>query len=116
MSDLEDQLEFQMRAINLSPEKEYRFHPVRKWRADFAFPDEKVLIECEGGVWGVGKKRGRHIRGEGFRNDCIKYNEAALCGYVVLRFTSDLISSGKALDMIEMVLLSRKNLFADILT
>lgn len=30
--------------------KEYRFHPHRRWRADYALPDAKVLIELEGGL------------------------------------------------------------------
>ena len=35
-------------------EPEYRFHPVRRWRFDFANPEYKVAIEFEGGIWAAG--------------------------------------------------------------
>lgn len=69
-------------------EREYRFHPKRKWRADFAHPRALVLIEVEGGTW----THGRHNRGAGYRGDCIKYNHAALLGYRVFRFTADMLT------------------------
>ena len=92
-----DELELQMRAVGLSPEKEYRFDMMRRWRADFAFPDAKMLVEFEGGVY----SQGRHTRGKGFENDCEKYNTAALLGFRVLRFTASQVKSGVALNMIE---------------
>ena len=84
-SQLEEELLFQMKAYNLPvPEREYRFHDVRRWRFDFAYPDHKVGIECEGGTWA----KGRHTRGSGFAKDCEKYNTASMMGWTVLRFTS----------------------------
>lgn len=68
----------------VEPEFEYRFYPERKWRFDVAWPQYGVAIEWEGMVWGKG---GRHQRPEGFAKDCEKYNEAALLGWVVLRYT-----------------------------
>lgn len=65
------------------PVLEYRFHKKRKWRFDFAFLDEKIAIEYEGGVWGGGA----HIRGKHFNSDSEKYNEAAMMGWTVLRYT-----------------------------
>jgi very-short-patch-repair endonuclease len=62
--------------------EEYRFHPTRKWRFDFAWPAQKVAVEVEGGVYG----RGRHVRPAGFIADCEKYNTAAHDGWLVLRF------------------------------
>lgn len=63
------------------PEQEFRFHPLRKWRADFALPDRRVLIEIEGGAF----SRGRHTRGTGFANDAEKYLAATLAGWTVIR-------------------------------
>lgn len=70
------------------PKREYRFHPVRKWKFDFAYPERMVAVEAEGGVF----SGGRHTRGMGFVNDCEKYNMAVLMGWKVLRYTSKDIS------------------------
>ena len=100
-SDLEETLAFQIRVAGLpAPEREYRFHPVRKWRFDFAWPAVKVAVEAEGGTY----SRGRHTRGAGFADDCIKYNEAALLGWTVLRFPGKEILAGRALDTLERAL------------
>ncbi len=68
---------------------EYKFHPARKWRFDYAFPDILVALEVEGGVW----TGGRHTRGKGFMGDIEKYNEAALLGWKVLRCVPDTLVS-----------------------
>ena len=100
-SELEATLEFHMKAAGLLvPVCEYRFHPPRKWRFDFAWPFEKIAVECEGATW----TQGRHVRGAGFEDDCIKYNQAALDGWTVRRFTSGMIKSGNALNQIESAL------------
>lgn len=65
------------------PVPEYRFHPRRKWRADYAWPLQRVIVEVEGGIW----TQGRHTRGAGFLADMAKYNAAALLGFHVLRYT-----------------------------
>ncbi len=89
-----------MKAVGLSPEREYLFARPRKWRADFAFPDSKLLIEFEGGVF----VEGRHTRGAGFVADCEKYNAAAVLGFTVLRFTDKHVRQGTALATIEKAL------------
>lgn len=63
--------------------QQYAFHPTRKWRFDFAYPEHKIAIECEGGVW----RGGRHNRGGGFIKDTEKYNAATVMGWRVLRYT-----------------------------
>ncbi|RME56847.1 hypothetical protein D6779_09890 [Candidatus Parcubacteria bacterium] len=78
------------------PDREYRFHPERRWRFDFAWPTKKVAIEVEGGTW----TNGRHSRGNGFENDCEKYNEAAILGWTVLRFTTRQVKRGIAIDTV----------------
>ena len=60
---------------------EYRFHPTCEWRFDFAVPAARVAIEVGGGIW----NGGRHFREEGWRRDLEKYNEAAACGWLVIR-------------------------------
>lgn len=97
-SKLEKDLLSQIEAVGLPmPEGEYKFHPFRRWRFDFAYPSKKIGVECEGGTW-IG---GRHTSGSGFAKDCEKYNNAAILGWTVLRFTGTMIDNGEAISMIE---------------
>lgn len=85
------------------PTREYRFHQVRLWRFDLSFPRYHVAIEREGGTW----TRGRHVRGKGYANDCLKYSEAAVLGWIVLRLTSDMLTRkerGASLDLVRRAL------------
>lgn len=67
----------------LMPLQNYRFHPSRKWAFDFAWPDQRVAVEIEGGTM-VG---GRHTRAGGYEADCEKYNAAVTMGWRVFRYT-----------------------------
>lgn len=89
----------QLRAVGLDVglERELVFHPTRKWRFDFAWPREKVALEVDGGVF----TGGRHTRSTGFQEDCVKFNEAALLGWSVLRVTTTHVGSGVALRWVE---------------
>lgn len=78
-------------------EREYRFHPKRKWLFDFAWPNARVALEVEGGVW----TRGRHTRGAGFLADIEKYNAATLDRWRVFRCTPDTLCTPATLDLIE---------------
>lgn len=104
-SKYEIELESQLKVLpkNIQWEKEYRFYPTRKWRSDFAFPKEKILVEVEGGIW----NNGRHNRGSGYQKDCEKYNRAAIEGWLVLRFTPKMITSMSALADIFEILKTR---------
>lgn len=65
------------------PTPEHRFHQVRRWRIDYAFIEEKLAIEIEGGIW----TRGRHTRGKGYKKDLEKYNMLQEMGWILLRYT-----------------------------
>ena len=79
------------RAEGLSPVRELAFHPKRKWRFDFAFPEKMIAVEIEGGVGG------RHQRIGGFIGDCYKYNAAAALGWRVFRYTTAMVMSGEGI-------------------
>ena len=96
MSDAQALLVWQCERLGLHPVKEYRFHPTRLWRFDLAFPEQRVAVEIDGGVW----SGGRHVRGGGYIADCEKLAEAAILGWRVLRVTPDMIVSGEALDLV----------------
>jgi len=100
-SELEALLLFQIKSAGLPiPKYNYRFHDTQRWRFDFAYPEHMIAIEIEGGIW----TQGRHTRGAGFLKDCKKYNTATLMGWAVLRFPSNLVKSGEALQVIEQAL------------
>lgn len=75
------------------PVREHRFHPVRRWRFDLAWPDRLVAVEVDGGAF-IG---GRHTSGAGFRVDCVKLSEAAALGWRVLRVMPEHVEDGSAL-------------------
>ena len=64
-------------------QREYKFHPERKWRFDFANIETKTAIEINGGVF----SQGRHTRGAGYIADMEKINAAIEQGWVVLQYT-----------------------------
>jgi len=104
-SALEETLLMHINAMKLPiPTREHRFHPPRRWRFDFAWLEQKIAVECEGGTW----SGGGHVRGKGYESDCEKYNQAALDGWLLLRFTMKQIKSGMAIDMIEQAIKRRK--------
>jgi len=79
-----------------APAREYRFHPARRWRLDYAWPDHKLAVEIEGGAWILG----RHNRASGFLADMEKYNELTMLGWSLLRFTPKQVRNGTAVMVI----------------
>jgi hypothetical protein len=71
-------------AAGLLPDPEgqiqFRFHPDRKFRLDFAWPDSRVALESEGGVHRAFERQ--------YRSDLDKFNEAQLMGWIVLRVST----------------------------
>ncbi len=65
------------------PKREYRFAPPRRFRMDFAWPEQMVGLEVDGGVW----TSGRHTRGSGWTTDTEKLNLAVSMGWRMLRTT-----------------------------
>lgn len=101
MSDLEFEFLGQIQMFRLPPvQREYRFNPERRWRFDFAWPEKRVAVEIEGGVW----SGGRHTRGSGFIADCEKYNAATFAGWRIFRFTAAQVHDLTGADMIKEVL------------
>ncbi len=98
---LESALLFQIRAVKLpEPERELKFCPQRRFRFDFAWKQESLAVEVDGGHW----IRGRHARGSGIDLDCEKGALALLMGWRVLHVTSTHINSGEAIQWIEKLL------------
>jgi very-short-patch-repair endonuclease len=79
------------------PITEHRFHPTRKWRFDFAWPDRSIAVEVDGAVYTAGGTRAV----KGFENDMDKLNEAQILGWRVLRFSTGMVADGRALGVVE---------------
>ena len=97
---------WRLMANGLEPERNHRFDPKRRWRFDFAFHDQRVAVEIEGGTW----SGGRHVRPRGYQADCEKYNRAVALGWRVLRYTGDDVTkrSAEMLDQVVYVLNQRR--------
>ena len=80
------------------PVREHRFLPPRRFRFDFAWPDDLLAVEVDGGTW---RGTGRHSRGLGYERDCEKLNLAAMNGWTVLRYTSSMVRDGRAIQQLE---------------
>ncbi len=112
MSEPEELLAFQLKAVGVPFEREVLFAKElkRRWRADFVVRDDAarppnfryyskppLLIEIDGGTW----SGGRHVTGSGHASDSEKRNAAVLLGYRPLTFTPEQVESGEALAQIE---------------
>jgi len=86
--------------LGVRPVPEYRFCPSRKWRADYCFVDQKLIIEIEGGAF----TKGRHTRGKGYINDMEKYNAMTVLGYRLLRYTPQQKLKTSTIEQIKQVL------------
>jgi len=82
------------------PVCEYRFNPVRKFRFDYAWVEQKVALESDGGAW----TQGRHTRGAGFISDQNKRNMAVIMGWKVLHCTPATLHSGETIAMLKILL------------
>lgn len=78
------------------PEAEYRFSQDRRWRMDFAWPEYKVYLEVDGGIW----INGGHSRGVGIIKDHEKQNTASIQGWRILKCQPKYINTIDTLNMV----------------
>lgn len=87
-------------ALHTECVREYRFHPTRRWRFDYALPSYRIALEVEGGVW----TGGRHTSPKGFLGDIEKYNTATLMGWRVFRVTPKNLYTRATIDLLRQAL------------
>ena len=88
-------------------EREVRFHPVRRWRFDFAVVERKIGIEMHGGAFvrgPDGQMGGAHHRPKGRLRDAQKMREANALGWTVSEFEWWELKSGAVVEWLERVL------------
>lgn len=101
-SAAETLLEVQLEQAGIPFERELRFAPPRRWRADFSIVTKigngwyGLLVEIDGG----GYVAGRHSRGAGMEKDAEKASAAAILGYRVIRATPRQVEDGRCLQWI----------------
>jgi len=100
MSKLENDLDFQLQACGLSGYvREFRFHPTRRFLADFSWVSQRLIVEVQGGIWKG--KYGGHSSGKGLMRDHEKHNLAVLSGFRILYANRKTIENGEAVTQIE---------------
>lgn len=96
--------------IMLAPEDcHHAYVRERDWRCDFLWPEQRIVVEVEGGVW----TRGRHTRGDGFTKDLEKYNALTGAGWTLYRVSQREVTSGEALTLLEAALKAPAELKAE---
>ena len=97
-SALEDLFAFQLDSAGLTGYvREYQAIPGRRFRFDFAWRKERLLVEINGGTY----SKGAHSTGTGINRDYEKGNLAVLNGWRVLSFDTKMVKSGAALEVVE---------------
>lgn len=66
----------------------------RKFQADFWWPEKRIALEVDGGVW---MPRSGHTSGAGYTSDRERDVEALLQGIITVRYTSDQVRNGYAI-------------------
>jgi hypothetical protein len=82
------------------PVTEFKFHETRKWRWDYAFPEEKIAIEVDGGLF----VRGAHVRGARILLTHEKLNAAAVLGWRVVYRVPNNLCTDDTLEMLKNLL------------
>jgi len=107
------------------PTTEHQFHPKRRWRLDFAWPEQKLAVEIEGAIFGrtvtchqcrskvmrktkTGKwisirEGGRHSTGAGMAADMEKYDALTELGWRLLRYQPGKIDYGQVARVLNMI-------------
>ena len=85
------------------PVPEYRFFPDRKFRFDFAWPQQGLALEVEGGIF----THGAHGSISGMLRDGEKYNLAATFGFRVLRILPDKLCMNETAELVKKCLAIR---------
>lgn len=77
--------------------REYRFSKTRKWRFDFAWPEIRLAVELQGGVYSYLPS---HASAKRIASGYEKINAAQEDGWVVLQYDRSSLSAGRLEDTV----------------
>lgn len=100
---LEDDMALQIRAAGLpTPEREAMVIPGRRYRSDFAWPAQRVVLEVEGGIFAQRNRGGTsgHSSAAGILRDIEKSNLYTIHGWRLIRAAAPHVRNGEALGWI----------------
>ena len=104
--NLEDEFASQLDKEGYYYERQYKAIPDRRYLYDFYIPPV-LLIEIQGGIY---QYMPSHASASGIRRDAEKIDLATANGYRILLFTSDMIESGWALQMVKQPIVTGKQI------
>ena len=77
--------------------REYQAIPGRRFRFDFAWRKERLLVEINGGTY----SKGAHSTGTGIARDYEKLRLGQACGWTVYPFDTKEVKNGDAIAAVE---------------
>ncbi len=96
-TDLERKFLWQLRVAGLpEPTPQYRLKEYRRSPYDFGWESCRLVVELQGGVW---MRKSGHNTGSGITRDCRKLNRTTMAGWKQFNFTTNMVDSGEALDI-----------------
>lgn len=110
----EERLAFEIRAARLpEPVPQYRWATElvnangrpRQFRADFAWPTYRLLVQVHGAIWQRGG--GGHSHPSGIEKDVEQQRCAVILGWWVYPVTSTEVQAGKAIGLVTLALAAR---------
>lgn len=91
------------RAVKLpEPVRNHRFNRLRRFEIDFAWPQWKIGVEIQGGVWMNG--RGAHSRPVNILRDMFKHNMLIDDGWRVWHYTPGQVRTGEAIQHLDQII------------
>lgn len=103
---VEDLMDAQLQGAGLGGyQRNCYFIRGRKFQADFWWPEKRLALEVDGGVF---MPRSGHTSGLGYTSDRERDVEALLQGIITVRYTSDQVRNGYAIETFKRIFLARK--------
>lgn len=89
--------------LKILPWREFYFTTERQFRLDYAFPEYKIGLEINGGVWSKGNSG--HSSGTGIKRDYEKNNLLQSLGWKTITITPDQLMTTYTLNLISTMML-----------